>query len=167
MMNRRHAIKSMAWATSGVLALSYCSPLPELAYSRIGLNKKDRNLIVYISLQILSEDPLNFPTRESREEFVFSWINDMFTDQEINDFEKGLKLFKASFDGSFSNLTSEDQNDLLRKSLEGDDAAANFVKQIKNISVLHFRTTENYMTQYLNYEFIPGRYYGCMNRVQG
>ncbi len=90
----------------------------------------------------------------------------MFTDQEINDLEKGLKLFKGSFEGYFSNLTSEEQNDLLRKSLEGDDAAANFVKQIKNISVLHFRTTENYMTQYLNYEFIPGRYYGCINRVQ-
>jgi len=157
----------MAWATSGVLALSYCSPLPELAYSRVGLNKKDRNLIVYISLQILSEDPLNFPTRESREEFVFSWINDMFTDQEINDLEKGLELFKGSFEGSFSNLSSEEQKNILTSNLKGDDGAANFVKQIKNISVLHFRTTENYMTQYLNYEFIPGRYFGCIKRAQG
>ena len=165
-MNRRNAIKSMAWATSGVLALSYCSPLPELAYSRVGLNKKDRNLIIYVSLQILSEDPLNFPTRESREEFVFSWINDMYTDQEIKDLEKGLELFKASFDGAFSNLSTDEQNDILRKSLKGDDGAADFVKQIKNISVLHFRTTENYMTQYLNYEFIPGRYFGCINRAQ-
>jgi hypothetical protein len=165
-MNRRNAIKSMAWATSGVLALSYCSPLPELAYSRVGFNKKDRNLIIYVSLQILSEDPLNFPTRESREEFVFSWINDMFTDEEIKDLEKGLELFKASFDGSFSNLSTEEQNDILRKSLKGDNGAADFVKQIKNISVLHFRTTENYMTQYLNYEFIPGRYFGCINRAQ-
>lgn len=165
-MNRRNAIKSMAWATSGVLALSYCSPLPDLAYSRIGLNKNDRNLVVYLSLAILSEDPLNFPTMESRETFVLSWLNDMLTDDELQEFEHGLSLFKERYTGAFSNISETQQKNLLIQTLGGSDLDANFLKQLKNISLIHFRSTENYMTQYLNYEFIPGRYFGCKNRAE-
>jgi hypothetical protein len=164
-MNRRNAIKSMAWATSGVLALSYCSPLPDLAYSRISLGKKDRNLLIYLSLKIISEDPLNFPSMESREEFVLSWLNDMLTDEELKRLEQGLELFKDSFKGSFSELSDSDQQKRLIEGLKAEDLSGEFLRQIKNISTLHFRTTENYMTQYLNYEFIPGRYLGCKNRV--
>lgn len=156
----------MAWATSGVFALSYCSPMPDLAYSRIALNKKDRNLVIYLSLVILAEDPINFPTMESREEFVLSWMNDMLSDDELKEFEKGLQEFNDSYSGEFSNLSDTDQKKQLIATLYGDGLATGFIKRIKSISLLHFRTTENYMTQYLNYEFIPGRYFGCKNRTE-
>ena len=31
---------------------------------------------------------------------------------------------------------------------------------IKEFSILHFETSENYMKNYLNFEFMPGRYNG-------
>jgi hypothetical protein len=102
---------------------------------------------------------------ESREEFVLSWLNDMLTDEELKRLEQGLELFKDSFKGSFSELSDSDQQKRLIEGLKAEDLSGEFLRQIKNISTLHFRTTENYMTQYLNYEFIPGRYLGCKNRV--
>jgi len=166
-MNRRTAIKSMTWAASGTLALSYCSPLPDLAYSRIGLNNNDRNLVVYISLRIIAEDPINFPTQESRELFVLSWLNEMLTEEELTTFKAGLEEFKHTYTGSFSALQEEEQQRLIEDGLRGLSTGALFLKQLKTISLIHFRSTENYMTQYLNYEFIPGRYVGCKNRTEG
>ena len=35
-----------------------------------------------------------------------------------------------------------------------------FLDTLKNYSILHFETSENYMLDYLKFEFIPGRYEG-------
>jgi len=35
-----------------------------------------------------------------------------------------------------------------------------FLEYLKEFSLLHFETSENYMTKYLKFEFMPGRYLG-------
>ena len=35
-----------------------------------------------------------------------------------------------------------------------------FLDFMKEFSILHFETSENYMKDYLNFEFMPGRYNG-------
>ena len=38
-----------------------------------------------------------------------------------------------------------------------------FINTTKDLSITHFTTSEFYMTEYLNYEYAPSRYIGCIS----
>ena len=44
--------------------------------------------------------------------------------------------------------------------MEQETEVGIFLNHLKTYSLLHFETSENYMKNYLNFEFMPGRYYG-------
>ena len=37
-----------------------------------------------------------------------------------------------------------------------------FINTTKHLSITHFTTSEFYLTEYLNYEYAPSRYIGCV-----
>ena len=37
-----------------------------------------------------------------------------------------------------------------------------FINTTKRLSIRHFTTSEFYLTEYLNYEYAPSRYIGCV-----
>ncbi len=163
-MDRRSAVKTMAWATGGILALSSCTGIPELSYPNIPLKSRDKDTTVLVSQRILPENPLEFATLETREQFVLSWINDMLTQEEISDFVSQLKDFKKRHH-DFEKLDAEQQLELIQKTANTKTAAAKFLKTLKGISIKHFTSTETYLTQYTHYKFIPGPLVGCIDRA--
>jgi hypothetical protein len=76
-------------------------------------------------------------------------------------FEAFQQLFSTVKDGAFQELESEElQKHVLENIEEQETGIGIFLNHLKTYSLLHFETSENYMKNYLNFEFMPGRYYG-------
>lgn len=167
-MNRRNALQKIIIVGGGLAALPYyCASPPELiTYNHLPLELPDRELINLLSNLILPEDPVEFPTTESRLDFVLTMVNDGFNAEQISDYLYGLQEFRthvmATYDASFEGLEKEDQLRCIGKVIDCGDEKSFFVSAIKSLSLRHFTTSENYMTNYLNFEFMPGRYNGCV-----
>ena len=75
-----------------------------------------------------------------------------------------MEAFKTSLSPTheldFANLTPEEQNKFLEHQFYASTVVTEFLNLLKKYCLLHFETSENYLTKYLNYEFMPGRYLG-------
>ena len=168
-MKRRSALQKIAWVSGGIAMLPYyCSTQPEIiAYNNLPIAISDRNLINVLSNLILPEDTENFPTMESRLDFVLTRVNDGFDSQEISDYLFGMTAFRehvmATYGTTFEGLVELDQLACIGKTIDCSDEKSFFVSTIKRHSLRHFTTSENYMKNYLNSEFMPGRYNGCVS----
>ena len=61
----------------------------------------------------------------------------------------------------FEKLQINQKQEFILKGLENNKPKIKmFLNFIKEFSILHFETSENYMKNYLNFEFMPGRYNG-------
>jgi hypothetical protein len=167
-MKRRSALQKIAWVSGGIAMLPYyCSTQPErTVYSNLPITIPDRNLINLLSNLILPEDTEGFPTMESRLDFILTMVNDGLDSQEISDYLYGMEAFRkyvsAIYGTSFEELVAEDQLACIGKTIDCSDDKSFFVHTIKRHSLGHFTTSEKYMKDYLNFEFMPGRYYGCI-----
>ncbi len=167
-MKRRSALQKIAWFSGGIVMLPYyCSNQPELTvFSNLPITIPDRNLINLLSNLILPEDTEGFPTMESRLDFILTMVNDGLDSQEISDYLYGMEAFRkyviAIYGTSFEELVDEDQLACIGKTIDCGDEKSFFVHTIKRHSLGHFTTSEKYMKDYLNFEFMPGRYYGCI-----
>ena len=168
-MKRRSALQKIAWVSGGIAMLPYyCSTQSEITvYNNLPIAISDRNLINVLSNLILPEDPESFPTMESRLDFVLTQVNDGFDSQEISDYLFGMTAFRkhvmATYGTSFEDLVELDQLACIGKTIDCSDEKSFFVSTIKRHSLRHFTTSENYMKKYLNFEFMPGRYNGCVS----
>ena len=167
-MKRRNALKTMAWATGAAVTLPYyCTPPVEpMVYENLPIEMADRDLINLISNLILPQDREAFPTEESRQQFILTIVNDVFDPVQITDYVYGMQQFRAyvseNYETSFETLDQENQLACIGKVIDCGDEMSFFVSSIKSLSIRHFTTAENYMTQFLNFEFMPGRYLGCV-----
>ena len=168
-MKRRSALQKIAWVSGGIAMLPYyCSTQLEITvYNNLPITISDRNLINLLSNLILPEDPESFPTMESRLDFVLTRVNDGFDSKEISDYLFGMTAFRkhvmATYGTSFEDLLQVDQLACIGKTIDCSDEKSFFVSTIKRHSLRHFTTSENYMKNYLNFEFMPGRYNGCVS----
>jgi len=168
-MKRRSALQKIAWLSGGIAILPYyCSRQSEITlHNNLPIQISDSNLINLLSNLILPEDTESFPTMESRIDFVLTMINDGFDSQQILDYLFGMAEFKKhvmiTYGISFEDLVVEDQLACIGKTIDCSDEKSFFVSTIKRHSLRHFTTSENYMKNYLNFEFMPGRYNGCVS----
>ena len=165
-MIRREALKNIATITGGVFFLPFSCDLDlEISYSNFPRLKKDQiNLISSVSNLILPIDIENFPTPEKRIHFIMTMANDCLEKKEIELFKKGFELFQLSLspvkNESFDTVRINEKKGFILKSLEERSEIKIFLNHLKDFSLLHFETSENYMKNYLNFEFMPGRYLG-------
>ncbi len=165
-MNRRNVLKNMGFLTAGLTLIPYsCSLTPEFVFKRLAnVKKEQQDLIGWICNCILPEDLENFPTPESRQFFVLTQINDCESTEIILRFLKGLESFQLALSPTkeikIDSLTTEEQFVFLSLQFDHKGTIKTFLEILKNYSLLHFETSESYMKNYLDFEFMPGRYIG-------
>ena len=74
-------------------------------------------------------------------------------------------LLKEKFNSTFQKLKPESQNELfsLLQNAEGNsDNLNHFFSTTYDLTKHHFTTSEYFMINHLEFEFIPGRYLGCI-----
>ena len=167
MIRRRKALKNIGLLTGGILSLPYaCDIIPDISYSNLPLIKRDQQeLIATICNILLPKNLESFSTPETREHFVLTMINDCLKIEEIVKFSSGLKKFQIEISKTkemyFQDLSFEKKNSFVVNYIDKEKSEIGlFLNHLKHYSLLHFETSENYMVNYLKYEFMPGRYIG-------
>ena len=166
-MHRRIALKNIAIITGSTFILPYgCDFETGIVYSNFtSLKKKHLNLIASISEFILPSDIKNFPTPENRLHFIMTMANDCLLKKERKLFEEGFEFFQLSLSSErnerFEKLQINQKQEFILEGFENNKTEIKiFLDFMKEFSILHFETSENYMKNYLNFEFMPGRYNG-------
>jgi len=162
-MRRRKALQTIALGFSGLGLLSHCtssSSLPRL------LEIEDQHLLRQLTEAILPSKSEEFPTPETRMEYLLNQIEGALTTEELVGYQQGLKIFKRLVEQTFlmpyEELDFDTQNYTIQRALSHSSELGFFMKKNRYWSLRHFRTSESYMTEFLNYEFIPNRYLGCV-----
>jgi uncharacterized protein YggL (DUF469 family) len=92
-------------------------------------------------------------------------INDCLDNERRIEFSVGLNSFQNEIfevkKNNFHDLSLEEKNNIVAKFINNEKSEIGiFLNYLKHYSLIHFETSENYMINYLNYEFMPGRYDG-------
>jgi hypothetical protein len=150
-MKRREAIQTIAMGVSGLGLISQCTlnpPSPPI------LAEKDQNLLGLLTEAIV-------PSKS-----MLNQIEGALTSEELDFYRKGLAIFKGLVEQTFSepyeNLDFNTQNYTIQRALGHPGELGYFMKKNRQWSLRHFMTSERYMTEFFNYEFIPNRHLGCV-----
>lgn len=162
-MKRRKAVQTIALGIGGLGLLSHCtssSSLPPI------LEERDYNLVSMLSEAILPSKSKSFPTPETRMEFILTQLESGLTTEEFDGYMIGLIIFKGlveqTFFSPYEKLDPKTQNYSIRRALAHPGELGYFMQKNRQWSLRHFTTSERYMTEFLNYEFIPNRHLGCV-----
>jgi len=162
-MKRRKAVQTIALGVGGLGFLSHCTFTPSPSPL---LDEADQNLIQLLTEAILPSNSEAFPTPETRMEFIFNQMEGAFTAEELDFYKMGLKKFKGlieqTFLMSYEELDFNTQNYTIQRAAAHPGELGFFMQKNRHWSLRHFMTSERYMTEFLNYEFIPNRYLGCV-----
>ena len=162
-MKRRDAVYTITLSITGVASLTHCTS-SNLEKSKI--DHKDKELINSISIAILPLKSESFKTLESRIEFILNQVEGALTGKEIEKYKSGLLNLKnqitTSNPAGFDSLSFKIKNQIILNALDSENDIGFFMLKTRQWSLRHFMTSEEFMTKYLKYEFIPGRHLGCV-----
>lgn len=162
-MKRRDAVYTITLGITGVASLTHCTSSPS---KKSKIHHKDKELINSISKTILPLKSESFKTPESRIEFILNQVEGALTGKEIEKYKSGLLNLKnqitTSNPAGFDPLNFKIKKQILQNALDSENDIGFFMRKTHQWSLRHFMTSEEFMTKYLKYEFIPGRHLGCV-----
>ena len=163
-MNRRKAIQTITLGIGGFGLLNYCTSSPKAYHV---LEEKNQKLVALLTEAILPAKSEEFPTPESRMEFILNQIGGNMSEEDFEVYKQGLDIFQGlverTFLKTYEALDYDIQNFTIQRALGHPGELGYFMRKNREWSLRHFMTSERYMVEYLNYEFIPNRYFGCVS----
>jgi hypothetical protein len=168
-MKRRQAIHGIATISAGAFLFSSCDLFdPQPVYSNIPLERSQRHLISQLSEAILPKQGLEVVTPELTLDFVLTMVNDCYSPEDIEKYIIGMKEFEIYLEQNYTSGLDKIESSLrmeILKHLEKSDEISQELKYFytttKRLTVQHFTSSDYFMTNYLDYEMVPGRYFGC------
>lgn len=158
-MKRRTALINIAIGTGTLGLMPFCTTNPYQAFSLLPFSKKQFESIIQLSKIIVPPQEDSFATPEDRTTFLLTMLQDLQTDEEMLTFAEGVRaLERLSID--FENPT--ETLTLISSLIEEEGIQGAALRTIKQFSLRHFMTAQAYMESVQGYEFIPGRYEGCV-----
>jgi len=162
-MKRRKAIQTIALGVGGLGLLNHCTSTPTTPPI---LKEKDQKLVELLTEAILPSKSEEFPTSETRMEFILNQMGGTLIAEELEGYKQGLDIFQGLVEQTFLKpyeaLDFDTQNYTIQRALGHPGDLGYFMGKNREWSLRHFMTSERYMTEFLNYEFIPNRYLGCV-----
>jgi len=168
-MKRREAIQNIFLLSAGLALLPNCQMEEKgPVYANVPLEKGQRTLMNLLTDAILPRTGTAITTPESTTDFILTMLNDCTAPEAIQKYLLGMKEFqlgiKALHDTTFKKLAPEKQLELftsLGESEKMTDAAKDFFNHTAGMTRRHFTSSEYFMKNRLDFEFVPGRYLGC------
>ena len=162
-MKRRKAIQNITLGVGGLGILNYCTYIPSTPPLLV---EKDQNIVGLLTETILPSRSTEFPTPETRIQFILNQIGGALLLDELEHYKLGLSIFKVLVEKTFlkpyEQLESDIQNYIVHRALGHPRELGFFMQKNKEWSLLHFTTSERYMTEFSKYEFLPNRHLGCI-----
>lgn len=169
-MKRRQAIQGLATISAGAFLFSSCDLFdPQPVYSNIPLKRSQRHLISQLSDAILPKQGLEIITPEPTLDFVLTMVNDCYSPEDIEKYIVGMNEFELyleqNYKKRFDRIETALQLDILKNLDESKELSLEldfFYTTTKRLTMQHFTSSDYFMTNYLDYEMVPGRYLGCV-----
>ncbi len=168
-MQRREAIQNMILAATGLALLPSCDTEEIPTYSRIPLERDQYRTIDYLTKAILPKDEEQFPTPEKTVDYVLTVVNDCYDPEDVEKFSVGVVELSQYLDekqGKSLQKLDDEQLDQVFADLESGEGLTENLKYFytttRGLVIQHFTGSEQFMKQYLDFEFAPNRYLGCV-----
>jgi hypothetical protein len=169
-MKRREAIQQIALASTALALWPACNTTQVPDYAKIPLDRRKWKTFQEFAEAVLPVDHEIYPTLEPRANYILTILNDCTPQEEVDTFNLGLEKFKTYLDENVNRTMSksseeelDDLFDYLQNSKSLDPALHHFYYTTRSLAKQHFTTSEKYMTDQLEYKFLPGNYLGCVN----
>lgn len=168
-MKRREALQRIAVLSATAAVLPACDFAPVPILENIPLERKQWRSLEWLANQIIPMEGLEVTTPETRTDFVLRMVNDCYEPEDIEEFVAGLHGFEeylmGQFETTYKRLDEEQTAQLLTQLQEGEGNPKEiqyFFDTTRGLSRQHFTSSQYFLTTYLDYEFVPGRYLGCV-----
>ena len=169
-MNRREVLRNVAIASGGFIALP--------AWAETWNQEKVSNLDAFLSgeqealLTAIVDTIIPATDTPGAKDlgvpaFLQKMLMDCYEKDVRENIKKGLEktdaFAKDRYLRAFSNCNSLQRKDVLNMmSLSADQTYKDYFALVKSLTILGFTTSEFVQTKYLNYNPVPGHYYGCV-----
>ena len=179
-MNRRDAIKNASILLGGVLSasaisgvMSGCKADPKIDWAPKFFTAEEGSTLEAIVERIIPKTDTPGAKDAGVHTFIDQMMAEFFPEKDKTAFRDGLKKVeaeaKSAHGKSFAALTPEQQDEVLAKfdkeaydpGRKKDDPP-HFFKNMKELTVLGFCTSEVGATEFLKYDPVPGAYHGCI-----
>jgi len=171
-MKRRKAIQSIVIVGAGVTLLPACDFFQEplKIYENLPLDRAQRTVLAQLSETILPKISLHeISTPEPTLDFILTMLNDCSPKEDIDKYLAGFEDFHShlieKYNQTFPNLKPAQVTELmtyLTTSEEVPEKMKYFFNTTNGLTQQHFKSSEYYLKNYLDFEFVPGRYEGCV-----
>jgi hypothetical protein len=168
-MKRREALQHIALISAGLAFLPACNTEKWPVYTNIPLDPEQQRLMQWLTDSILPSGDLPITTPEQRVHFVLRMVNDCHSPKEIEQFRSGLQALQqylqAANQSALSKMTPEQSEAMLSDMPAAESNSEDLrylLKTTRQLSIRHFTSSEYFLKNNLGFEFVPGRFSGCV-----
>lgn len=170
MVHRREALRNLVLAAAGISLFPACDFEEIPVFSRIPLEKKQYKSLAQLADYILPKKDVPIETPESTVDYILTVINDCYSQKDLNSFISGFEEFQNHIDTDIKKklhklepVEVEVMLDHLAQSPNRSEMLVSFYDTTKQLTIQHFTTSEYFLKNYLDFEFAPARYLGCVD----
>jgi hypothetical protein len=182
-MNRRKVLRNIGTGI-GAIALTptvvnlFQSCQTNISYTPVFVSKEDFEVFSDLMELIIPHTDIPGAKELKLPEFIDAYVDAVWSSENKVNFSKGWAEFKtealqASAKENISQLTTDNLDAQLAKYLksrntpsEKDKQAAEFAKELRNLTVNAFKTNEFMGENVLAYSPVPGDYKGCVDLME-
>ena len=169
-MQRRAALKTFALSIGNTLVLpSWANAWSKetLHQPSTILSSSQESLLAEIVETIIPKTDTPGAKELNVDKFVALMVADCYDAKAQDTFAKGLKavdeIAKKDYGKAFVEAEPVQRLAILNKmDKSGSDTEKGFIRLVKNITIQGYLNSEYVMTNLRVFEFIPGRYHGCV-----
>lgn len=171
-MNRRQAIGNIILGSAAVMILPQCQSetITVPTFSNLEVAPNTYQALGQLSQTILPYGNVPISTPETTENYILNIVDQCFSPADRERFLMGLDAYqtylKEEVKTPFNRWDDSQKTAILShlEELSEKDSSLNyFYQESKNLTREHFLRSEHYMTNYLEYKFIPGGYEPCVS----
>ncbi|AHM60576.1 hypothetical protein D770_11595 [Flammeovirgaceae bacterium 311] len=170
-MNRRIALKNLAFVAAGLLVLPGCDTTgwKETAVQATDplLSAKQEGLLAEIVETLIPATDTPGAKELKVHAYIHKMVADCFEEDAQHALVKGLdkvdKLANEKYKQSFTACSPAERTAVLEQmSLSEEEVQKDFFGLVKGLAIQGYMTSEYVMTHITKYEMVPGRYHGCV-----
>ena len=171
-MKRRQALRNIVVVSAGVVIFPTCKtgdqPIPIPVFDNLSIDRPQFNLIKELANTLLPLKDLEVPNPEPTNEFILNMVNDCHSTDDCEKYVAGLKEFnetiQENFNTTFTELLPEKKLEFLEYLSDIKDnknPLKFFFDTTLGYTKQHFKSSDYFLTNHLDWKFLPGEYKGC------
>ena len=170
-MKRRKAIQSIVIASAATVFFTGCGDknvVDQLTAGKIRLDQKHMEYLGIISETFLPikgvSEKIGNPV-----DFILTMVNDCRSPKEKMDFAHGFEQYKLLMKESKLRINKSEPLNVIKtveevlNIEEPQKEMLYFIESVKDLSIQNLKSSEYYLSEYLEYQLIPSEYIPCLD----